>query len=220
MTSWLPHRVKRRRQEATEQAPWVLVALRAWQVGAAKRRDLAELTELLDWVRTAMRCLRSWRREARARWLLVLGGYVGEQQRYRTALRAWRRDMAIRRPLDAQWHDIFQDGAGQRAVARVLLVWKRDTAAWRWRYQSLGMAYSHWQVVLLSRGMRHWHHIAQLSLDAHLERLLWMQRHGHFDIRQLPGFLAQPLHPERVSAVSRLHASSALAWDLAPVLFQ
>ena len=51
---------------------------------------------------------------------------------------------------------------------------------------------SHWLRMTLTRAVRHWHEMAQLSLDVDLARLLSAQAVGLFDIRLLPT-LAQPL---------------------------
>lgn len=170
----------------------MLQRLTSWRQMAALSRQRRRRAHALSYAFGMLRSLKAWKGAGRYRSLLVVGEYVGARNDLRAALRAWKHDHMLERPLDRQWGlEEQHSGAARRAAARAWTVWRLAASAWRGRYQRLGQAYSHWQISRLAHALLHWHNVAQLALDVDLARLLGAQSVGHFDIRLLPTF-AQP----------------------------
>ena len=180
----------------------MLQRLSVWRRVAAARHECSRQARAHFFALGALCALKAWRRESRWCKLLLVGAYVGVHYLLRCALRTWRHDHVLERPVDTQWGMVHGTGTARREAARTWATWRRAATVWRVRYQRLGLAYSHWQLRQLASALLHWHHVAQLSLDIDLARLLGAQAVGHFDIRLLPGFVQPSLQPVQSAEVS------------------
>lgn len=177
----------RRKREAAAHAPWMLKALRQWQLRAACRKELTRRAKTCGFAYSTHGGLVAWQREARVHSLLIVGSYLGYLTQCRSALGRWRREYGLRLPCSRRWAAMRRGVSVRRYALHVWLIWAHQAADWRERYQLLGSAYSFWQEGRLWYSLRHWHRIAQLALDVGLAKLLTAQAVGNFDVRMLTG---------------------------------